>query len=739
MDYNDNHHIIRTTAQWQDRSIANVVIERGTLCIELVPGGKTKIKIGEGNKYYRQLPYVGDGSDLSNYYTKEEIDQLLDTLNRMAVASTIEYETYGRLPLKNNKLGDVRFVKNTSTTSTDPLVYLWNGSKWIPFSSIIDIDLSEYAKKSEVNPRLDSLEEKAHTHDNKPILDDTTASYTTEEKEKLADLHNYDDTEIKGRVTDLEEIAHTHDNKDVLDDITAPYTTEEKEKLAELENYVLPVATTDTLGGIKVGDNLDIDDDGHLIGMRYVTDNSGIEIIYKRYTYDENYHFTSQFISYCRSYYWKKYNNGECIAAFLQQNAGGGISVSYTSGSPFIMSQVAENCWMYFSSDGGSTYGEPITNIGSVVDERGRTWYYAVGTPQVLGSVRPTDESGTLINIYYGRQGGEYDAFARLLLSLSIVGIYQYEGTVVNTGVIDLTKNASGNLVVSKYSGQTEIQLDGSSDFIGTDGTNTGTHGLVPAPTAADVDKFLSSDGTWQTVSSGGSEYQAGNGVTIDTETDPNTISLNLGAGLSFDENGAVQANGGIEYVGGDGISITQGSGTTDISSLVWVQGSIDEHGIDDDTVTSTIRSPFIESGLTDMINLSANDTSDVELKWKIFYYDSNHDFISCDTTWSIRTDYVQKPLGCAYIRIVLTRNEIDPILPSDLGYCELSYPIEIGKYVISNTGVTHIELDGHQSVQTIENGNTNNLFTFSDEFTIDQQNNVSITDFHRLILNVSE
>ena len=36
-----------------------------------------------------------------------------------------------------------------------------------------------------------------------------------------------------------------------------------------------------------------------------------------------------------------------------------------------------------------------------------------------------------------------------------------------------------------------------SSDFIGTDGTAAGTHGLVPAPAATDSDKFLSSDGTW--------------------------------------------------------------------------------------------------------------------------------------------------------------------------------------------------------------------------------------------------
>lgn len=42
------------------------------------------------------------------------------------------------------------------------------------------------------------------------------------------------------------------------------YTTEEKEKLSSLENYTLEAATDSTLGGIKVGDRLQIDDNGRL-------------------------------------------------------------------------------------------------------------------------------------------------------------------------------------------------------------------------------------------------------------------------------------------------------------------------------------------------------------------------------------------------------------------------------------------------------------------------------------------
>ena len=40
------------------------------------------------------------------------------------------------------------------------------------------------------------------------------------------------------------------------------YTTEEKNKLAGLKNYTLPKASTDALGGVKVGQGLQVDENG---------------------------------------------------------------------------------------------------------------------------------------------------------------------------------------------------------------------------------------------------------------------------------------------------------------------------------------------------------------------------------------------------------------------------------------------------------------------------------------------
>lgn len=129
MTNNDSHqHVVKTSEQWNERAVEFWVVPRGCLCVELTSTGKTKIKVGEGNKYYSQLPYITDEIDLSNYYTKEEIDNILSNINRMAIMSTDEYDSKSDLPTTGNKLGDVRFVKSQSPSiKQDPDIYLWNG------------------------------------------------------------------------------------------------------------------------------------------------------------------------------------------------------------------------------------------------------------------------------------------------------------------------------------------------------------------------------------------------------------------------------------------------------------------------------------------------------------------------------------------------------------------------------------------------------------------------------------
>lgn len=304
MPNNDSHHhVVKTSEQWNERAVEFWVVPRGCLCVELTPKGKTKIKIGEGNKYYSQLPYITDESDLSNYYTKIEIDNLFDNLQYMSIRSTEEYDEKSDLPDDGNKLGDVRFVKSQSPSiKPDPDVYLWNGTRWVFVGyEIQNIDLSDYLKKDEfhllfdpVKEQVDEMYPKMHTHENKSVLDQITAPYTIPEKEKLAglenyddseirqlihdtghthpnknlldsivdsmlwsqsdrdkfdSLHNYDDTQVVVRIQTLESLSHTHDNKTILDNTTASFTIEDKTKLDSLENAEVFIGTDGMYAG----------------------------------------------------------------------------------------------------------------------------------------------------------------------------------------------------------------------------------------------------------------------------------------------------------------------------------------------------------------------------------------------------------------------------------------------------------------------------------------------------------
>lgn len=51
--------------------------------------------------------------------------------------------------------------------------------------------------------------------------------------------------------------------------------------------------------------------------------------------------------------------------------------------------------------------------------------------------------------------------------------------------------------------------ISGAVDFVGTDGTEDGVHGLVPAPLTTDAGKFLKADGTWASAGGGSGELSS--------------------------------------------------------------------------------------------------------------------------------------------------------------------------------------------------------------------------------------
>lgn len=112
------------------------------------------------------------------------------------------------------------------------------------------------------------------------------------------------------------------------------------------------------------------------------------------------------------------------------------------------------------------------------------------------------------------------------------------------------------------------------SDFTGTDGASAGTAGLVPAPATTDTDKYLKSDGTWATVSGGGSgptvvqttgtsttDVMSQNAVTSMVFSDPST-GYNVSIGNVNAGSNAVSIGRSAYGDGNSSVAIGQNSNT---------------------------------------------------------------------------------------------------------------------------------------------------------------------------------
>lgn len=104
-------------------------------------------------------------------------------------------------------------------------------------------DMSEYPKSSEITVIIErEVAAAMHSHDNKDVLDRMTAELMTdlEGVQQFEDSTVYDIQTLNEALDNLITNKHSHNNMAVLDETTASYTVEEKEKLNSIspESYV---------------------------------------------------------------------------------------------------------------------------------------------------------------------------------------------------------------------------------------------------------------------------------------------------------------------------------------------------------------------------------------------------------------------------------------------------------------------------------------------------------------------
>lgn len=242
----------KTTEEWASEE---TVISKGLPCVEFATDGSVKLKIGDGVNQYKSLKYVKDGTiNIGDYYNKSQVDSkvssAISALGNVLTMKGVK-ATVSELPSSGNKAGDIWFVGTSGSTTDNFAEYVYTAEgKWEFLGRVqTDVDLSGYATIVYVDNKLKPLETASHTHNNKSVLDNTTASYTTAEKEKLAGIASgANKTVVDAALSDTsanpvqaKAIKAALDGK--VDKVsgkglsTNDYTDDEKEKLASLENY----------------------------------------------------------------------------------------------------------------------------------------------------------------------------------------------------------------------------------------------------------------------------------------------------------------------------------------------------------------------------------------------------------------------------------------------------------------------------------------------------------------------
>ena len=186
----------RTTAQW---ATVVRVIPKGFVCVELTTDGKCKMKCGDGVQAFADLPYIGGDLDMTDYYTKTETDNAIsEAIGNLGTLFRFKgrVDTVNDLPASDNQQGDVYLVG--AEGSGEFAEYYWTGTFFDYIGKTTSIDLTEYYKKSEVdnllNNKVDKVEGKGLS----------TEDFTTELKNRLNSLENYDDTALTERVSAIE-------------------------------------------------------------------------------------------------------------------------------------------------------------------------------------------------------------------------------------------------------------------------------------------------------------------------------------------------------------------------------------------------------------------------------------------------------------------------------------------------------------------------------------------------------
>lgn len=186
---------INTTGTNDSMSDYNLLLNKPSINGVALTGNKTAEDLGlqPAGQYITKVP--------DEYITEEELTAKgFATMNyvieQVSSAEHFSREIVDALPL-NGKVNVIYMLPKEGVNDDVYNEYLWTGLEYELIGSTAP-DLTNYYVKEEIDNKL---EKKVDKIDGKQL---STEDYTTEEKEKLASLFNYDDTELLNRVLECE-------------------------------------------------------------------------------------------------------------------------------------------------------------------------------------------------------------------------------------------------------------------------------------------------------------------------------------------------------------------------------------------------------------------------------------------------------------------------------------------------------------------------------------------------------
>lgn len=221
-------------------------------------------------------------NNLTNYYLKSETYTQTEVNNLIGQIKTISIEVVDKLP-ETGEDNKIYLVPKEGSTGDVYNEYIWVNNAWELIGST-QIDLTGYATEDWVNAQIKDFVNEAQVTQ---LINNSLTNYYTQTQVDTLLENKADKSSIPTKTSDLTNdsgyIDNTVNNLINYYNKTETYnqtqvndllgskanTTDIPTKVSELENdegYLteIPIASTTTLGGIKVGNNLDITEDGIL-------------------------------------------------------------------------------------------------------------------------------------------------------------------------------------------------------------------------------------------------------------------------------------------------------------------------------------------------------------------------------------------------------------------------------------------------------------------------------------------